>query len=76
MDMSTETIAFFSFVCLLWPVFCWVRRVRFPAIPLPPGPKGHPVVGNAFDIPAYAPWLTFQNWAKTYGVKRQWSFRT
>ncbi|KAI0639364.1 cytochrome P450 [Trametes polyzona] len=35
--------------------------------PLPPGPKGYPILGNALDIPLSKQWLTFQRWAKEYG---------
>ncbi|TFK45362.1 cytochrome P450 [Heliocybe sulcata] len=40
--------------------------MRFPA-PLPPGPLGLPVVGNAFDLPRSQPWITFRKWAEIYG---------
>ncbi|KZT18583.1 cytochrome P450 [Neolentinus lepideus HHB14362 ss-1] len=36
-------------------------------LPLPPGPAQWPVVGNLFDIPKVRPWLTYHQWAKTYG---------
>ena len=36
-------------------------------LPLPPGPKRLPIVGNAFDIPLSKQWLTFQRWAEEYG---------
>ncbi|KAH0835858.1 cytochrome P450 [Lanmaoa asiatica] len=35
--------------------------------PLPPGPSGLPWVGNVIGIDAGAPWLTYSEWAKTYG---------
>ncbi|KAI0335310.1 cytochrome P450 [Cubamyces sp. BRFM 1775] len=36
-------------------------------LPLPPGPKRRPIVGNALDIPLSKQWLTFQRWAEEYG---------
>ncbi len=34
---------------------------------LPPGPKGFPLIGNLWDVPAEYPWLTYAQWAATYG---------
>ncbi|KAJ7763385.1 putative monooxygenase [Mycena metata] len=34
---------------------------------LPPGPRRLPVVGSALQMPRSHPWLTFAEWAKTYG---------
>jgi hypothetical protein len=38
-------------------------------LPLPPGPKGYPLIGNVFDImmPTDKPWVVFDEWRKTYG---------
>ncbi|KAG8216723.1 cytochrome P450 [Butyriboletus roseoflavus] len=35
--------------------------------PLPPGPPGLPLVGNVIGFNREAPWLTYTEWAKTYG---------
>ena len=35
--------------------------------PLPPGPKGYPLIGNLFDMPANKPWIVYDEWRKTYG---------
>lgn len=34
---------------------------------LPPGPKGLPLVGNAFQIPIGRTWLKFDEWGKEFG---------
>lgn len=46
----------------------YVRKARPSQLPLPPGPKGLPVVGNLFDIPTDKPWLVYDKWFQQYGV--------
>ena len=36
-------------------------------LPLPPGPKGYPLIGNLFDMPVHNPWVVYDDWRKTYG---------
>ena len=36
-------------------------------LPLPPGPKGYPLIGNFFDMPVHKPWVVYDEWRKTYG---------
>jgi hypothetical protein len=36
-------------------------------LPLPPGPKGYPLIGNLFDMPVDKPWLVYDEWRKTHG---------
>ncbi|KAG6908101.1 hypothetical protein DXG01_006138 [Tephrocybe rancida] len=35
--------------------------------PLPPGPRGYPLIGNVLDLPSTKQWLTFTEWGKQYG---------
>ncbi|KAI0771956.1 cytochrome P450 [Trametes elegans] len=35
--------------------------------PLPPGPKGLPVIGNLLDMPASHEWRTFAQWGQRWG---------
>jgi len=35
--------------------------------PLPPGPTGYPLIGNAFGVPHHHAWATYADWAKQYG---------
>jgi hypothetical protein len=35
--------------------------------PLPPGPKGLPLVGNMFDMPKSHDWVTHKKWGEQYG---------
>ena len=45
------------------------RDVNPNGLPLPPGPKGYPLIGNLFDMPAPVrkPWVVYDEWRKTYG---------
>ena len=53
---------------------CWVTTLlvikarQKTRLPLPPGPRGWPVIGNAFDIPKDREWLTFMDWSRKYGA--------
>jgi len=36
-------------------------------LPLPPGPKPDPIIGNARHIPLGESWVTFTSWKEIYG---------
>lgn len=36
-------------------------------LPLPPGPKGLPVIGNLLDMPTEFEWKTYHEWSKKLG---------
>ncbi|KAH7931282.1 cytochrome P450 [Leucogyrophana mollusca] len=36
-------------------------------LPLPPGPRKLPLLGNLLDIPSEEPWVTFAKWGKEHG---------
>ncbi|EMD37505.1 hypothetical protein CERSUDRAFT_114144 [Gelatoporia subvermispora B] len=40
---------------------------RQKSLPLPPGPKPWPLIGNVRDIPTIYPWKTYAEWGKQYG---------
>ena len=35
---------------------------------LPPGPRGFPILGNLWDIPAKWEWQTYRKWSEDYGM--------
>lgn len=37
-------------------------------LPLPPGPKGLPVIGNLLDMPTSFEWETYHKWSKELGM--------
>ena len=53
-------------VCVLaFLAYRYLRDAR--RLPIPPGPRGLPVLGNALQIPAEQCWLVFTEWAHKYG---------
>ncbi|KAJ2930298.1 hypothetical protein H1R20_g6807, partial [Candolleomyces eurysporus] len=40
-----------------------IKRRRKPSLPLPPGPKGLPLVGNLFQIPSELQWIKYHEWS-------------
>ncbi|KAF9223710.1 cytochrome P450 [Gyrodon lividus] len=45
----------------------YARHRQLRALNPPPGPKGIPLLGNVLDINTSEPWLTFTQWAASYG---------
>ena len=61
---ALASVSFLYVICLT--VLRGSRR-NSKRLPYPPGPKGYPVIGNLLDAPTDKPWLTYDEWGKTYG---------
>lgn len=54
---------------------CWVllrqkrRQYRYP-----PGPSRKPIIGNALDVPAQKPWITYMKWSKEFNSEFTYCF--
>ncbi|KAF7330594.1 Cytochrome P450 [Mycena sanguinolenta] len=57
------TLAVAIFSILLYALRWNRNRSR---LPLPPGPRKLPLVGNIFDMPTESQWETFLNWSKQF----------
>jgi hypothetical protein len=53
-------------VASLAVTYLWLKR-RHRGLPLPPGPKGWPLIGNVFDIPTIKGWEVYHKWCKELG---------
>jgi len=65
--MLFDFFAGLAFVLLVYRIFKNQRRKAL--LPLPPGPKGYPVIGNLFDWPSKG-WVKAQKWSKEFGEGR------
>jgi hypothetical protein len=49
-------------------IFGWLNRRKSPnGLPLPPGPKPLPFIGNLLDMPKEKDWKTYRAWNERYG---------
>ncbi|KAH8110769.1 cytochrome P450 [Phellopilus nigrolimitatus] len=59
-----------AFLCASLCLRVWLSRRKLKSsrgLPCPPGPKGLPLLGNIFDMPAAEEWETARQWGEQYG---------
>jgi hypothetical protein len=66
MDYSsaTVTVALLSAVAFVALFLLSTRN----ALPLPPGPRGLPLLRNLLDIPKQFPWEVYAQWGRKLGM--------
>lgn len=67
---SSTTLATFV---LAFALAVFLRQSNSRKGPLPPGPKGWPIIGNMLDLPKSRPWVQMEKWTREYG---EWGFNS
>ena len=69
LEMSFTYVQLFVAFLLSAIVYRLLQGRRRPRLPFPPGPKGHPLIGNLRDMPAQYQWLKYEEWGNDLGKR-------
>jgi len=58
-----------------WAALIYFRRISSRLLPLPPGPKRLPLIGNLLNAPRSFEWEAYTRWGKEYGACMRVIFR-
>ncbi|KAH7921033.1 cytochrome P450 [Leucogyrophana mollusca] len=67
LDQPFVVIAVIASATLLYARYDSKRRANPSGLPLPPGPRPLPFLGNILNLNLFEPWLSYTQWRKTYG---------
>ena len=56
---------FLAFGCIL---YVYYKHYKRSSLPLPPGPKKHPLLGNLLDLPTSHQWRKYVEWGKQFSM--------
>ena len=65
---TDKLVVLFSFGLGLIVYFFYSKSSKHSSLPLPPGPKKLPFLGNLFDIPTSHEWLKYAEWSKQFST--------
>jgi hypothetical protein len=71
MPIMIDLLARLAFIITLYLYVARVVRWRKNALPLPPGPKRLPLVGNLFVMPRTLEWETYHKWSQELSKSRK-----
>ena len=67
MAVSNTALFFYTGLILTFGFYRWQNRKKI-RLPLPPGPKKLPLVGNLFQLPTTYEWEVFAQWSEAYST--------
>jgi len=54
------------FLAVALAVLIYLKRVSSRSLPLPPGPKRLPLIGNLLNVPRKLEWESYERWGKEF----------